>query len=263
MKLASSSATVVDRVRVVAVVLLAVAQTVVAVLAGAGVLGEPIGNVAADYPSPLRAADWAFGIWLLIYLGMLVQAGYQALPRQWSRAVHRSTGWWLAAAAVCNTSWVLTFGARLVPLAQLLIFALLICLAVVLARLRPVPATGRVERIAFRGPVALYAGWVSMAVPLGAAATGVWAGLPGADALAVVLAVVVLLAVAVVVVWVVVAATAVVPYAAGVGWALVGIVLADPPAAVAAAAILAALMVATATARRVASAGQPTRAAWG
>jgi translocator protein len=263
MKLASSSATVVDRMRVAAVVLLAVAQAVVAVLAGAGVLGEPIGSVAAAYPTPLLAADWAFGIWLLIYLGMLVQAGYQALPGQWSRAVHRSTGWWLAVAAVCNASWVLAFGARLVLLAQLLLFALLVCLAAVLARLRPVPATGRIERIVFRGPVALYAGWVSLAVPLGAAATGVWAGLPGSGALAAVLAVVVLLAVTAVVVWVVVSATAVVPYAAGAAWALAGIVLAGPPAPVAAAAVLAALMVATATARRVASAGQPIRAAWG
>jgi translocator protein len=236
---------------------------VVAALAGNGVFGEPIGVVAAAYPSPLRAAGWAFGIWLLIYLGMLVQAGYQALPGQWSRVVHRSTGWWLAAAAVCNALWILAFGARLVPLAQLLIFALLVCLAVVLARLRPVPATGRVERIAFRGPVALYAGWVSLAVPLGAAATGVWAGLPGSDALSVVLAVVVLLAVAAIVVWVVTAATAVVPYAAGAAWALAGIVLSGPPGPVAAAAVLAALMVATATARRVASAGNPMRAAWG
>jgi hypothetical protein len=164
---------------------------------------------------------------------------------------------------VCNASWILAFGARLIPVAQLLIVALLVCLAVVLARLRPVPATGPVERIVFRGPVALYAGWVSLAVPLGAAATGVWAGLPGSDALAAVLAVVVLLAVTAVVVWVVVSATAVVPYAAGAAWALTGIVLAGPPAPVAAAAVLAALLVAAATARRVASAGQPMRAAWG
>ena len=64
-------------------------------------------------------------------------------------------------------------------LAELLIIALLVVLAVVFGRLSREPAADVTERVAFRGPIALYTGWVSVAMVLGTAATGVWAGLPG------------------------------------------------------------------------------------
>ena len=120
----------------------------------------------------------------------------------------------------------------MILLAELLLVALLVVLAVVFGRLSREPAADRIERIAFRGPIALYTGWVSMATVLGTAATGVWAGLPGANALAAIAAVVVLLAAAGIVAWVVLSGTAVVPYAAAVVWALIGIALNTPPAAV-------------------------------
>jgi benzodiazapine receptor len=253
-----------DTARSVLVAVLAVLQTVVAGLAGAGVLGaEPIGAVARAYRTPLLAAGWTFAIWGPIYLGILVYAVYQLLPAQRRRQVHRMTGWWMVAAGVFNTGWILSFGARWVPLAELAIIALLVCLAVVFGRLSRVPATGVAERVALRGPVALYTGWVSLATVLGTAATGVWAGLPGDGALAVVAAVVVLLAAAAIITWVVVSGTAVVGYAVAVVWGLIGIAFNDPPIGVAGAASLCVLLTAFAAARRVSASGNPMRAAFG
>lgn len=253
-----------DTARSALVVVLAVLQTVVAGFAGAGrLLGESVGVVANDYPTPLLAAGWAFAIWGPIYLGFLAYAGYQVLPAQRRRAVHRETGWWTAASAVFNMGWIVSFGARWLPLAELLIIALLVSLAVVFGRLSRTPATGALERVLLRGPVALYTGWVSLATVLGTAATGVWIGLPGDGALAAVAAVVVLLAAAAIVTWVVVSGTAVVPYAVAVVWALIGIALNDPPEAVAGAASVAVLVVVVAAARRVSAAGNPLRAAFG
>ena len=120
----------------------------------------------------------------------------------------------------------------MILLAELLLIASLVVLAVVFGRLSREPAADRIERIAFRAPIALYTGWVSMATVLGTAATGVWAGLPGANALAAIAAVVALLAATGIVGWVVLSGTAVVPYAAAVVWALVGIALNAQPAAV-------------------------------
>ncbi|HXV94899.1 MAG TPA: tryptophan-rich sensory protein [Pseudonocardia sp.] len=263
MPVATQRATLADLVRALTIAALAVVQVVVSGLGGSGAIGDPVGEVANDYATPILAAGWAFAIWGPIYVGFLAYAGYQLLPAQRTREVHRETGWWLAASAVLNPLWVLAFGARLILLAEVLIVALLVCLAVVLARLSRTPAEGVVERAVFRGPIALYTGWVSLATVLGTAATGVWAGLPGTGALAAVVSVLVLLVASAIVASVVTAGTQVVPYAAAAVWALAGIAANGPPAAVVAAALVAIVVVGTATARRIGTAGNRVRAAWG
>ena len=57
-----------------------------------------------------------------------------------------------------NPAWILSFGVRAIPLAEVLIVALLVVLAVVFGRLSHEPAADVRERVLFRGPVALYAG---------------------------------------------------------------------------------------------------------
>lgn len=252
-----------DLVRSAVVVLLAVVQVVVSGLGGSGATGESIGVVAGDYATPLLAAGWAFAIWAPIYLGFLAYAVYQLLPAQRGRQVHRRTGWWMAASAVFNMGWILAFGARWLPMAEMLIVALLVTLAVVFGRLSREPASGVPERVVMRGTVAVYTGWVSLATVLGTAATGVWVGLPGDGALAAVAAVVVLLATSAILSWVVLSGTAVVGYAAAVVWALAGIALNDRPVAVVAAVAVAIVVVIGSTARRLTTAGNPARAAWG
>lgn len=247
-----------DLVRNVAVALLAIAQVTVAAVAG-----DTIGAVARWYPSPLLAAGWAFAMWVPIYVGFLGYAVFQALPGQRARQVHRTTGWWMAASALFNIGWVVSFGAGWLPLAQLMLIGLLVTITLVFGRYCRMPAESVVERVVARGTVALYAGWVSMATPMGTAATGVWIGLPGTGALAVIAAVVVLLAVTATVSWAVLSGTAVVPFAVAAMWALVGTALNDPPEAVVVAGAIALVTVLAATARRISTAGFPVRAAWG
>jgi hypothetical protein len=247
-----------DLVRNVVVALLAIAQVLVAAASG-----DAVGAVAREYPSPLLAAGWAFAVWVPIYLGFLGYAAFQALPGQRARQVHRATGWWMAASAVFNIGWVLSFAAGWLPLAELMLIGLLACVALVFGRNCRMPAESVAERVVARGTVALYAGWVSMATPMGTAATGVWIGLPGAGALAAIAAVVVLLAVTATVSWAVLSGTAVVPFAIAAMWALVAIALNDPPEAVVVAGAIALVIVLAATARRISTAGFPVRAAWG
>lgn len=263
MTVTSQRPALVDLVRSTVVALLAVVQIVVSGLSGSGSTGESIGDVANSSVTPLLPAGWAFAIWGPIYLGFAVYAGYQLLPRQRGRELHRRTGWWLAASAVLNAAWVLAFGARWVLLAELLLIALLVTLATVFGRLSREPAGDATERVAFRGPVALYTGWVSLATVVGTAATGVWVGLPGDTAIAAVAAVVVLLAAAAIVAWVVLSGTAVVAYAVAAVWALGGIALNEPPGAVVVAGAIAIVVVLAAVARRITTAGSPVRAAWG
>ena len=252
-----------DLARNLAVASLAVIQIVVAGLGGSGALGEDVGTVARSYPTPVLPAGWTFGIWGVIYVAFLGYAVYQLLPTQRSREVHRATGWWLAVSAVLNMAWISAFSARYVLLAEVLLLALLAVLARVYGRLSRERAANTRERLALRLPVALYTGWVSLAVVAGTAATGVRLGLPGDGALAEIAAVLILLVAAAIVASVVTYATAVVGYAAAAVWALVGIALNAPPAAVGVAAAVAAVVVLFATARRVSTSGDPRRAAWG
>jgi hypothetical protein len=247
-----------DLARGLAVTGLAVMQIV---LAGLG--GEDVGTVARSYPTPVLPAGWTFAIWGPIYLAFLGYAIYQLLPAQRTRAVHRASGWWLAVSAVLNMAWIIAFSARYVLLAELLILALLAVLARVYGRLSRERAAGPAERVALRLPVALYTGWVSLAVVAGTAATGVRLGLPGDGALAEIAAVLILLVAAGIAASVITCATAVVGYAVAVVWALVGIALNGPPAPVGVAAAVATVVVLFATARRVGTSGDPRRAAWG
>lgn len=263
MTVTSRRSTLADLARCVVVVVLAAVQTVVSGLGGTGAVGESLGVVATAYATPLLAAGWVFAIWVPIYLGFLAYAVYQLRPDQRGRAVHRETGWWLAASALLNPGWILAFGARWLPLAELLSILLLVCLAVVFGRLSRIPASSTVERVVLRGLVALYAGWVSLATVLGTAATGVWLGLPGDGALAAIAAVVVLLATSAILSWVLLSGTAVVGYAVAVVWALAGIALNDPPGAVVVGVAVTIVVVLGATARRLTTAGNPIRAAWG
>jgi hypothetical protein len=248
-----------DLARGAAVGVLAVVQLVVSTLAGFGVVGA----VARAYRTPVLPAEWTFAIWGPIYLAFLGYAVYQLLPAQRGRTVHRSTGWWLAVSTLLNAGWVLAFSARRVLLAELLLIALLCVLALVYGRLSRVRAATTAERVLLRLPVALYTGWVSLAVVPGTAATGVRLGLPGDGALATIAAVLILLVAAGIVASVVTVGTAVVGYAAAAVWALVGVALAGTGAAVGVAAAIATVVVLFATARRVTTSGDPRRAAWG
>ncbi|GEL22641.1 hypothetical protein PSU4_15950 [Pseudonocardia sulfidoxydans NBRC 16205] len=263
MTVTAPRSTLSDLVRGAVVLVLALVQTVVAGFGGSGAIGDGVGVVANDNPTPVLAAGWAFSIWGLIYLGFLAYAVFALLPSQRSRAVHRRTGWWLAASAVLNPLWILAFGSRQILAAEIVIIALLVCLAVVFGRLSHEPAASPVERALFRAPVAIYTGWVSFATVLGTAATGVAEGLPGDGALALAAAITVLLVTAGIVCWVVNTGTAVVGYAAATVWALVGVATNDRPVAVTITALFAAALIVWVTARRVGRSVQPTRLAWG
>jgi translocator protein len=263
MPLTARRSSTADAARAGAVAVLAVLQLVVAGLGGSGAAGRSVGDVANSLPTPVLPAGWTFAIWGPVYLLFLAYAGYQLRSAQRARAVHRATGWWLAASAVLNAGWILAFSARWIVLAEVLLLGLLAVLARVFGRLAHERAADTAERVALRLPVALYTGWVSLAAVAGTAATGVRLGLPGDGALAAIAAVLVVLIAAAIVAAVVTAGTAVVGYAAAAVWALVGTALNGPPAAVGVAAAVAAVVVLFATARRVSTSGDPRRAAWG
>jgi len=253
-----------DLARGSVVAVLAIIQLVVAEL-GIGAGGESVGVVARSFPTPVLPADWTFAIWAPIYLAFLGYAVYQLLPAQRGREVHRATGWWLAVSAVLNALWILAFSAQAVVLAQVIIVALLVVLAVAMARLTAHPAADAADRLMLHGPVGLYAGWVSVATVVGAATTGTFLGAPGEGGVATVLGALILLVTGAIAAAVVARGAAALPYAVSVVWALGAIVVMGPPLAVVVAALVALVAVVAVLVRRVLTAppGRRVPAAFG
>ena len=190
-------------IRVGVVVLFAVLQPLSSLLANL-LPGEQAstGDVSDRYVHLLTPAGYAFAIWGLIYLASLGLAGYQALPAQHTRTVHRATGWWIAGAFAASTAgcrsssaghWDSPGGHHRAGRA---------------ARSRsgtthaagPAPSAG--ERWLLRMPVSAYLGWATIATVAGTGTTARWAGVELAAGVATVAAVVALLVLAVLAAWI-------------------------------------------------------------
>ncbi|WP_339931459.1 hypothetical protein [uncultured Brevundimonas sp.] len=153
--------------------LLVLASTLFAVIIGQAQIfmgwGQSPAEFAADSDATLRVAGFAFAIWGIIYAWLLVYAVRQTLPATvespllkvlgWpSIAALLAIGWWIVAAAL---DWetgtiVLIFGALLVLLIPLLAKA---------AAIRALPR-GDPDRWMTVWPLALLAGWLSIAAPV-------------------------------------------------------------------------------------------------
>ena len=131
--------------------------------------GQTPEEFASDSDATLKVAGYAFAIWGLIYLGLLVYAVRQALPQTGeSLLIHRlgwpsaaallGIGWWIVASAF-DWEWAtvaLIFGSLFVLLVPLLLNA---------GAIRALPRTDR-DRWMVVWPLGLLAGWLTVASPV-------------------------------------------------------------------------------------------------
>lgn len=131
--------------------------------------GQTAAEFAADSDATLKVSGYAFAIWGVIYLGLLVYAVRQALPQTGESVLIQrlgwpsvlallGIGWWIVAAAMDAeiATIVLIFGALL---------ALLIPLLGNAGHIRALPRGDR-DRWMTVWPLALLAGWLTVAAPL-------------------------------------------------------------------------------------------------
>jgi hypothetical protein len=161
-----TSAQMTRRLIVLATAVFAVVIAQVQMLLG---WGQTAAEFAADSDATLRVAGYAFSIWGIIYIGILIYAVRQVLPQTgesalihafgWpSTAAFLGIGWWIVAAAF---DWelatiVLIFGSAAVLIAVLLIRA---------RTIRNLPRGDR-DRWMTAWPMGLLAGWLTIAAPV-------------------------------------------------------------------------------------------------
>ncbi len=158
--------TLVRRMIILAAAVFAVVISQVQMLLG---LGQTPQEFSADSDATLRVAGYAFAIWGVIYLGLLVYAVRQALPRTPDSAILRRFGWpsvlallgigWWIVASAFDWEWatvVLIFGSAAVLIAPLLGNA---------DRIRALPRRDP-DRWLTVMPLSLLAGWLTVASPV-------------------------------------------------------------------------------------------------
>ncbi|MCC5794126.1 MAG: hypothetical protein JJT85_05235 [Chromatiales bacterium] len=126
--------------------------------------GQGTGEISARFPSLFTPAGYVFGIWGLIYAGLVMHAAYQLLPGR--RADPRVAGIVGPYAASCaaNIGWVLAWHHEHFLLSMLAMLAILTSLLVVYRRLAASPLSP--DRLGFwctDVPFSLYLGWIIVA----------------------------------------------------------------------------------------------------
>jgi hypothetical protein len=146
-------------------------------LAATGAMsGDSIGVLDNRYRSLFLPADYVFGIWSLIYLGLIASAVYQALPTAGAeRAVQRLGIWWAVTGAL-NVAWISLFSFGQFALALLVMVIFLGTLIAIGERVRGERVRGErvrgergdrsslAEQAFLIWPQDIYLAWISVAL---------------------------------------------------------------------------------------------------
>jgi len=230
-----------DGLRAIAVAATAIAQVIASPLTTLAIgPSSNTGVISDDNISPVTPAGYAFAIWGLIYLACIALAVHQLLPDQQHREVHRRTGWWLVGAFSASAIWIPIFGSRLLWLAQVVLLALVGCLAVAATRLAAMRPAATSERILLRLPVMIYLGWALLASAAGFGTMFSSLGLPEVGMLVTVVSLILVAVATVAAVIVVLHLTAEAGFVFAACWALVAVAVGTYDSSVRFAAIIAA-----------------------
>lgn len=135
-------------------------------LQATGALGLTPAEFANAGASTVRAASYAFAIWGLIYAGLLIYAVYQLIPGWADDNVLRRFGWPSALSMLAIGAWLVAAGAdwRWMTVALIALAAL----ALIIPLVSPPQAMRRRDAMLIVTPLALLAGWLTIATALNA-----------------------------------------------------------------------------------------------
>ncbi|MEL7361221.1 MAG: tryptophan-rich sensory protein [Bacteroidota bacterium] len=151
--------------RQLAVIAAALLAIVLNGLAGAGVLfGTNTGEVSNAIPTGVTPAGWAFAIWGVIFLGVLVFAAYQARPGA-RGARYDALGVPFVSATVLTGLWQIPWLTGRLGLAAVVIVGILASLIWLYVRLDRMGMT-TTERWLLGVPTSLFLAWLTVATPL-------------------------------------------------------------------------------------------------
>ncbi len=132
-------------------------------------LGQSPAEFSADSDATLKVVGWAFAIWGPIYLGLIVYAVRQVLPKTTESEMLRTFGWPSVLALLGIGWWILAAAWDLEVATIVLIFgALIVLLIPLLQRADAIRALSNKDRDRWMTvwPLAALAGWLTIAAPV-------------------------------------------------------------------------------------------------
>jgi translocator protein len=182
-----------EKIRQILVLPATAGVIVVNYLAATGSINHvTVGEISDKYPTLITPAGYAFSVWGLIYLGMILFSLYQMLPAQTANPHFLRTRTIYIASCVANCAWIYFWVHERIWLATVVIFILLAALAFINLHLRG--ANSIVETWLVRVPFSIYFGWVTVAAIINAAVALVFAGVESSNTTATVWACVLIVA---------------------------------------------------------------------
>ncbi len=149
-----------DRLRSILVLLATIGTIVFNTLAANGLVGGVTPAEISDrYPTPITPAGYAFAIWSLIYLGLIIFSIYQLLPANVAR--FRSIRSLFIISCVLNCGWIYFWHNDQIALCLGIISALLLTLFFINWRL--LNTSSLTEYWFVKAPFSIYFGWVTAA----------------------------------------------------------------------------------------------------
>ncbi|MBX0326562.1 tryptophan-rich sensory protein [Oscillochloris sp. ZM17-4] len=125
--------------------------------------GQTTGQISGRYPLKITPPGYVFGIWGVIYTGLMGYAIYQALPAQRENPRLRRVGWLFVLSCAANIAWLLLWHYNRPRQTMGAMVGILLALATISARLGK-PLQGPLgERLLARLPFSVYLGWISVA----------------------------------------------------------------------------------------------------
>ncbi len=131
-------------------------------------------EISAKYDTLLTPAGYAFGIWGLIYLGLIIFAVYQLwdlVKKNINTDFVLKIGWWFIIANLANAAWIFAFTSNQIGLSLILICIIFFALLKIVLNINMERWDAPVPIIAFIWwPFSFYFGWINVALMVNAAA---------------------------------------------------------------------------------------------
>ncbi len=177
----------IERLKKFLVVIATIGVIAVNWLAAKGLINGVTPEVISDkYPTLITPAGYAFAIWSLIYLGLIVFSIYQILPSQTSNPRFRQLRSIYILNCAANCFWIYLWHYDLILAALAVMFVILGTLVFINYVLQSAETTG--EYWLVRIPFAVYFGWITAATILNFTIALVYLGVKPSDSTTLILA---------------------------------------------------------------------------
>ena len=133
-----------------------------------GINGNTVGSLSNRYDNLFTPASFAFSIWGIIFLSMIVFAIYQVIDTFFMKKnldTYSQIGIRFFIANVCNCSWVFVWLNEWTGVSVLVMMVMLFCLLSMVLQANRTSVFSSAARSAFIWfPIMIYAGWINVAM---------------------------------------------------------------------------------------------------